>query len=76
LHGGSELIHLKTWRMGSTLLQASEAAREVRMECGVWSSFVAAQGFPVQAIGPHGSSQIGEVTLRGVVRWWKSASAN
>jgi hypothetical protein len=26
LHGGSELIHLKTWRMGSTLLQASEAA--------------------------------------------------
>jgi hypothetical protein len=62
VHGGLEQIHLKDWRRGATLLQTTQASREVRVNSRGRSSSRSAQGFPIQAASPHGSSQKGAAT--------------
>jgi hypothetical protein len=57
VYGGLEHIHLEAWRTRATLLQTTQAPREVRVDPRGRSSFVSAQGFPVQATSPHDSSQ-------------------
>jgi hypothetical protein len=57
VHGGLEQIHLKAWRTGATLLQTTQASREVRVDSRGRSSSRSAQGFPIQATSPHGSLQ-------------------
>jgi hypothetical protein len=57
VYGGLEQIYLKAWRTGATLLQTTQAPREVRVDPRGRSIFGSAQGLPVQATSPHGSSQ-------------------
>jgi hypothetical protein len=49
MYGGLEQIYLEAWRTGATLLQTTQAPREVRVDPGGRSSFRSAQGLPVQA---------------------------
>jgi hypothetical protein len=57
VHGGLEQIHLKAWRMGAPLLQTTQAPREVRVDSRGGPSPCSAQGLPIEATSPHGSSQ-------------------
>jgi hypothetical protein len=63
VHGGLEQIHLEAWRTGATLLQTTQAPREVRVDSRGRSSSCSAQGFFIQAISPHGSSQKEQLLL-------------
>jgi hypothetical protein len=62
MHGGLEQIHLEAWRTGATLLQTTQALREVRVDSRGRSSSRSAQGFLIQTTSPHGSSQKGAAT--------------
>jgi hypothetical protein len=46
VHGGLEQIHLEAWRMGATLLQTTQASREVRVDSRGRSSSCSAKGLP------------------------------
>jgi hypothetical protein len=63
VHGGPEQIHLEAWRMGATLLQTTQASREVHEDYRGRSSSCSSQGFPIQAASPHGSSQKEQLLL-------------
>jgi hypothetical protein len=63
VHGGLEQIHLEAWRTETTLLQTTQAPREVRVDPRGGSSSSSAQGLPVQTTSPHGSSQKGAATV-------------
>jgi hypothetical protein len=56
VHGRLEQIYLESWRMGATLLQTTQASREVRVDSRGRSSSHSAEGFPIQAASPHDSS--------------------
>jgi hypothetical protein len=62
VHGGPEQIHLEAWRTGATLLQTTQAPREVRVDSRGRLSPGSAQGFFIQATSPHGPSQKGAAT--------------
>jgi hypothetical protein len=62
LTGGLEQIHLEARRTGTTLLQTTQAPREVRVDSRGRPSSGSTQGLPVQTTCPHGSSQKGAAT--------------
>jgi hypothetical protein len=62
VHGGLEQIHFEARRMGTTLLQTTQAPREVRVDPRGRSSSGSAQGLLVQTTSPHGTSQKGAAT--------------
>jgi hypothetical protein len=56
-------LGLEAWRTGVTLLETTQASREVRVDSRARSSSRSGQGFPIQTASPHGSSQKEQLLL-------------